>query len=190
MKRLLLANVLLVVGLSAGCSPARFGGGVRIEPDLVFRMQERMPRRGDDGARPFQDEGVDDEGEYYDGAEEGKSVFVGTLLAFFPGIFVHGLGHTYAGDQQSARRLREMGEWGYILTAIGGGLVVGGVALDDSSSDIVPTSLYVSGGTIGGIGLGFFLMAWFLDMYDTPRAVRSGGRPWRFLEKEGQLFGD
>ena len=173
-----------------GCAPARFGGGVRIDPQLVFAVQERMPRRGEEGARPFEDEGHDDEGEYYDEEENGKSVFVGTLLAFFPGLLVHGLGHMYAGDQQSARRLRHMGEWGYLLTAIGGGLVAGGIALDDSSDDIVPISLYVSGGTIGFVGLGFFFTAWILDMYDTPRAVRSGGRPWRFLEKEAEPFGD
>ena len=106
-------------------------------------------------------------------------MIIGELLAIFPGLFWHGLGHQYAGDTETAREIREAGEWGYLLTALGGGLVMGGYFLDRSSGggDTFALSLYIAGGTTGGIGSGFFLTAWIYDIIDTPRAVRTSGRP-------------
>ncbi len=106
------------------------------------------------------------------------SVFVGELLAIFPGLFVHGLGHYYAGDYRTATRLFRIGEFGYLLTAVGGGVGVGGYYLDRSSgSNWPPITLYATGGTIALIGVTYVLSAWFYDMIDTPRAVKSGGEP-------------
>jgi hypothetical protein len=117
--------------------------------------------------------------------EEGAgSVILGEMLAIFPGLLWHGVGHHYAGDYQSSRRIRSIGEWGYLLTAIGGGLLVGAYALDESSDGILPISLYVSGGAFAVIGLGYFFTAWGADIYDTPRAVRENGRPWEWLDDD------
>lgn len=131
--------------------------------------QERPP--------PMQD---DEEFEPEEEAPQ-KSVLVAELLAIFPGLFWHGLGHQYAGDQKTAKELRKAGQWGYLLTAVGGGLAVGAYYLDESTDDWDGTvlSLYIAGGLAGGTGTAIFLTVWFYDMIDTPRAVRSGGRPPR-----------
>jgi len=125
--------------------------------------------------------------------ESKKSVVVAELLAIFPGFFWHGLGHQYAGDKKTAKEIRGVGEWGYLLTAIGGGLLVGGYFLDqeDDEWDPYALSLYITGGITGGVGVGFFLTAWFYDMIDTPRAVRTGGRaPGRTpFHKDVEEFG-
>ena len=107
------------------------------------------------------------------------------LIAIFPGMIVHGLGHLYAGDEQTFGRLSNLGQLGYILTIAGGGLAVGGYYLDKEEVDVfgqdltqsTAYSLYAAGGVAGGIGLAYFFTAWFYDMIDTPRAVSTGGRP-------------
>ena len=113
------------------------------------------------------------------------SVIVGQLLSIFPGMFVHGLGHYYAGDYETATRIRHVGEVGYISLLIGGGLVTGGyfigpslsVANDDDIVQGYAYGLYGAGGLLGVVGVGYFFTAWFYDMIDTSRAVRSGGEP-------------
>jgi hypothetical protein len=162
----------------------------RIDPGFVARAQQALETQRRGAMAP---EGRDEVTEVEDEADEvdeerEKSVVVGELLAFFPGLFVHGLGHYYAGDHVTARKLRGMGEWGYLLTAVGGGILVGAYFLDQSSDDILPISLYVAGGTVGAVGLGYFFTAWVGDMYDTPRAVQSGGKPWRFLMDDAGAF--
>ena len=135
--------------------------------------QERPPQlEGDEEMEPPEEE------------PQRKSVLVGELLAIFPGLLWHGLGHYYAGDTRTARRIHKAGEWGYLLTAIGGGVVLGGYFLDKHADEHdqqweqnIAISLYATGGVTGTIGGGFFLTAWFYDMIDTPRAVRSGGEP-------------
>jgi hypothetical protein len=111
------------------------------------------------------------------------SVILGELIAIFPGFFVHGLGHHYAGDYKTSRRLSHVGQLGYLLTAVGGGLAVGAYYIDKGDDDNdyqgIVYSMYGAGGTIGVIGVGYFLVAWFYDMIDTPRAVESGGEPPR-----------
>ena len=106
------------------------------------------------------------------------SVVVGELLAIFPGMFIHGLGHYYAGDYQTATRLRHIGEFGYILTAVGAGTAAGGYFVNKSDHQLgLAYTLYGTGGVFGVIGLAYFFTAWGYDMVDTPRAVESGGRP-------------
>ena len=125
-----------------------------------------------------------------------KSVILGELLAIFPGLFWHGLGHQYAGDIQTAREIRHVGEWGYLLIPLGGGMALGGYFVDQGDSQWQPyaISLYAAGGLTGAVGVGFFLTAWFYDMIDTPRAVKSGGsrprtpsftRTWRSSTRTG-----
>lgn len=172
----LVASVLV---FGSGCA----GSFQRIDARLAVSAQRAVSRDRSNSRRDrYRDE------ERYDEEDEGSggSIFLGELLAIFPGLFVHGLGHTYAGDHQSARKLREMGEWGYLLTAVGGGIVVGAYFLDREAddalgTDVIPISLYVAGGGIGGVGLAYFFTAWIADIWDTPRAVRSGGEPWPWL---------
>ncbi len=109
----------------------------------------------------------------------------GELLAIFPGVIVHGLGHLYAGDERTFGRLSRLGQMGYVLTAVGGGLIVGGYYLERDDTEVLGQSLtkpvayglYGTGGVAGGIGVMYFLTAWIYDMIDTPRAVLSGGKP-------------
>jgi len=135
----------------------------------VALMQERPPgsllEEGDE-IEPYEEEG-------------GKSVIIGELLAIFPGFFWHGLGHDYAGDHRTARQIRKAGQLGYLFTALGTGLLVGGYYLDqeDDTFQSYAISLYVTGGITGGIGVGFWLTSWIYDIIDTPRAISSGGRP-------------
>ncbi len=141
------------------------------ERDLYNRGEEEADER----------EGAADDG------TEGSvgDVIVAELIAIFPGMFVHGLGHLYAGDDQTFGRLSNLGQLGYLLTVAGGGLLIGGYYLDEDDTELLgqdltdPTaySLYAAGGVAGGIGLAYFFTAWFYDMIDTPRAVMSGGRP-------------
>jgi hypothetical protein len=107
------------------------------------------------------------------------SVILGELIAIFPGLIVHGLGHDYAGDHQTARRLRHIGGFGYVMAAAGAGMCTGAYYLDNSTdyADGFAYSLYGAGGVIGVAGVGYVLFAWFYDMIDTPRAVETGGRP-------------
>jgi hypothetical protein len=161
--------------LCAGCaSPFEaIDGGLARQARLALRQE-----------RPPQFEG--DETEEAPEEPPRKSVLVAELLAIFPGFLWHGLGHYYAGDTRTARRIHKAGEWGYLLTAIGGGIVLGGYYLDkETDLQNFAISLYASGGVTGTIGSGFFLTAWFYDMIDTPRAVRSGGEP----PPAGSLFG-
>jgi hypothetical protein len=110
---------------------------------------------------------------------EKRSVFLAELIAIFPGFFVHGLGHRYAGDYQTARKLSHVGQVGYLLTAVGGGMVLGGhyLAKEDEQWRATAYGLYGVGGTIGVVGVGCFLTAWFYDMIDTPRAIDTYGEP-------------
>jgi len=154
--------------LCAGCaSPFEaIDAGLARQARLALR-QERPPQlEGDEMEEAPEEE------------PRRKSVLVAELLAIFPGFLWHGLGHYYAGDTLTARRIHKAGEWGYLLTAIGGGIVLGGYYLDkETDLQGFAISLYAAGGVTGTIGSGFFLTAWFYDMIDTPRAVRTGGEP-------------
>jgi hypothetical protein len=201
--RLLLGTLLVVLGAIAacltGCAPrftrvdSRLANRARLAigsgdtaPAFAWTQDDRDDHRYWEPSHPRE---RDERREREDGERARKSVVVAELLAIFPGMFVHGLGHYYAEDYESARKIRNMGEWGYLLTAIGGGLIVGAVFLDDSSDEILPISLYAAGGGTAAVGLAYFFTAWFSDMWDTPRAIRTGGRPWSFLQ-ESSPFGD
>ncbi|MBI4583421.1 MAG: hypothetical protein HY717_05295 [Planctomycetes bacterium] len=119
-----------------------------------------------------------------------KSVVLGVLLAFFPGIIVPGVGHYYAGDTKTAKRLFEMGEWGYLFAAIGGGVGTGAYFLDKSQDNFLPIGLYVAAGGMGTVGAAFLLTAWICDMVDTPRAIRTGGEPWNFFKDDEDFLTD
>ncbi len=130
--------------------------------------------------------GEDDDPEEFEAKKPSKwSAAGGVALAIFPGIFVHGIGHWYAGDKTTARRLSRLGQFGYVLTAVGGGAIVGGYFLDKDDSDVlgadftdpVAYTLYGAGGIAAGIGVTYLFSSWFYDIYDTPRAVLSGGKP-------------
>ncbi|MCZ6793378.1 MAG: hypothetical protein O7J95_07175 [Planctomycetota bacterium] len=104
-------------------------------------------------------------------------VIIGELLAIFPGMLIHGAGHWYAGDQQTARQLSRVGQFGYLLTALGGGMAIGGHFAQEEDLHGLAISGYSTGAVVGAAGLTYFLTAWIYDMIDTPRAVLSGGRP-------------
>ncbi len=159
-----------------------------IDADLVLAAQRSVRDRRFPRLDEFEEEEV----------EESKGsighAIVGELLAIFPGVIAHGVGHYYAGDRKTAKKLSRIGQFGYLLTAAGGGLGYLGYLADDE--DAVPDgyayTLYTSGGLVGGAGLAYFFTAWIYDMVDTPRAVLSGGRPpprSRFVESL-DIFGD
>ncbi len=177
-----LAGLVITNLLGSGCSLGEWRlrvdavDGARValaqltERDLYYRSEEEVDEQ----------EGVED-----DDSPSVGDVIVAELIAIFPGMIVHGLGHLYAGDDQTFGRLSSLGQLGYLLTIAGGGLVVGGYYLDEDDTELLGQdltdstaySLYAAGGVAGGIGLTYFFTAWFYDMIDTPRAVRSGGRP-------------
>ena len=102
---------------------------------------------------------------------------LGTVLAIFPGVIVHGTGHFYAGDRSTARKLSRVGQFGYLLTGAGVGLGFGAHAAMEEDLDGLGVSLYSGAAVVGGAGILYLLSAWVYDVVDTPRAVLSGGRP-------------
>ncbi len=169
---------LLLTGL-VGCGPS------------IQRIDARLARGASQGlntAWQVRLSRYEDDEEYIAREPAGGSVILGELLAIFPGVFVHGIGHYYAGDYESARAINKIGQWGYLLTALGGGMVTGAHFLDQSSDHILPVSLYTAGGGVGAVGLAYFFTAWFSDIWDTPRAIRSGGEPWAWLEDDMDFF--
>lgn len=168
-----LAAVLLAF-LAAGCS-LRLD---RIDVSAVegARLALRAQSEGDvrkDRYR-FEDE---EESKEEDPPGSVGSMILGELIAIFPGVLVPGVGHLYAGDRASAERLFHITEFGYILTALGGGLLIGGYLLHENDIPGTAYGLIASGALVGGIGLGYWFTAWFFDMIDTPRAVRENGKP-------------
>ena len=98
---------------------------------------------------------------------------------------LHGAGHWYANDRRTSRQISRVGQVGCVMTILGGGVLFGAYALDQADTDVLGTSLtdptaytlYAVGGVGALIGVTYFFTAWFYDIYDTPRAVRSGGKP-------------
>jgi len=214
-KRVFLCVLLLVVGLAVvGCA----GRFERIDARIAdvashglvqksslegftFALNDqsrsrRNNERGRDDYLEFEAEDEFEEEFEEEEGEGGRSIILGEMIAVFPGMLWHGAGHHYAGDYETSRRLRSIGEWGYLLGGIGGGLILGGVAIQGGDpefsggdlEDHLASSFYVAGGIVGAIGLFYFLTAWGGDIYDTPRAVREKGRPWEWLEERGALF--
>jgi hypothetical protein len=195
------AVVLVCVAGSVGCSSIGLGCvDVREEIDAALAAKARAAFQDDarrdgsrDGSRDGRPGGQDapDFPEFDEDARidwqsidrEDKAgfgeVFLGELIAIFPGAIVPGLGHYYAGDYRTSSQLRRVGGLGIVLTAVGGGLATGGYFLDQEED--VPNGyaygLYGTGGTIGVLGLAYYFTGWIYDIVDTPRAVRSGGKP-------------
>lgn len=101
-------------------------------------------------------------------------VVIAELIAIGPGFVVQGLGHRYAGDYRTSDQLMRVGAVGVGVAAVGIGLVAGG---NEITEDWVGNAVGGAGIGISAIGVGYHLAAWLYDIYDTPRAVRSGGRP-------------
>jgi hypothetical protein len=104
-----------------------------------------------------------------DGRREEKSVLEGELLAIFPGFFVHGMGHRYAGNKERADDLLLMEGYSVLTAGLGGGLA----ALGNSQDwDAVEVAGWVGVG-VGGIG---FLGSWIYDIALTPSEIRRANR--------------
>lgn len=162
----LLAAVLLFA--VSGCRL----GWVGVDPDLALAARRSVYRQELPRLEEFEEEPREEE-------EKGGwgDVIVAELLAIFPGILVHGMGHLYAGDRETFSTLSSVGQFGYLLTAVGGGLVTAGHFANEEDLTGLSISLFASGGIVGGAGVGYLLAAWGYDLYDTPRAVLSGGEP-------------
>jgi hypothetical protein len=164
----LLSPLLLAM---VGCQ-LQWGG---VDPGAV--SQARLALRSQEDKFPFFDEPELPAEEQEETGSVGE-VILGELLAIFPGVLIHGMGHFYAGDTKTGGQLLRVGGTGYLLAGIGGGLFTGGYFLDhDTDQRGLAYSLYGTGGFIGGVGVLFILAAWGYDLIDTPRAVLSGGRP-------------
>ena len=169
---LLLAGLLL--SAFAGCRSLDSVQGLDVSSvsfahaayrDRASLVSLQYPKGGDE-AQP-EDDGAGRRGSTLD-------VIVAELIAIGPGMFVQGLGHRYAGDHVTSRQLMRVGAIGVGVGALGAGLVAGG---NEISEDWVGSAVSGAGYGIGVIGVGYYLSAWIYDIYDTPRAVRSGGRP-------------
>ncbi|HAK97620.1 MAG TPA: hypothetical protein DCM87_22170 [Planctomycetes bacterium] len=107
-----------------------------------------------------------------------KSVILGELIAIFPGIIWHGLGHRYAGDTAKAEEIEQMEALSLLAAGVGTGLVFAGRSNDNLMS------LQVSGYTVGGIGALGFVGTWLYDIIYTPAAID------RYNRYQGQLPND
>ena len=181
------ARVLVTVGLVAlsGCALTHRG----IELNAVEFA--RLGFAGVEGVASQREFAFDEDPEVVIVDDDDKdlpgvgSAIVGELLAIFPGVLIPGTGHYFAGDRRTGARLLRIGEFGWLLTAAGGGMVLGGYALDQNDLEGTAYGLYGTGGLLGLVGVTYVLTAWFYDMVDTPRAVLSGGKPpprSRFVE--------
>jgi hypothetical protein len=101
-----------------------------------------------------------------------KSVLVGELLAIFPGFFVHGLGHRYAGNTDTADEILTMELYSVLTAGLGGGLVALGEGEDAEAVEIAG---WVGVG-VGGFG---FLGTWIYDIVFTPSEVNEYNRRLR-----------
>jgi hypothetical protein len=94
-----------------------------------------------------------------------KSALAGELLAIFPGLFVHGLGHRYAGNSDTADELLLMEGYSLLTAAAGGGLLAVGISEDAEAVEI--------GGWVGiGAGGLLYLGSWIYDIAFTPSEVK------------------
>jgi len=97
-------------------------------------------------------------------APEKKSPLVGELLAFFPGFFVHGMGHRYAGNDEKADEILAMELWSFLPVGLGAALYGIGRSEDAEAVEIA--------GLVGmGVGAVPFLGTWIYDLVFTPSEV-------------------
>jgi len=157
------------VFVAAGC----VGRDERVDPGLARAARHELLAH----QRVSELEEFYEEPRAYEEPGSWTDVVIAQTLAIFPGIILHGAGHWYAGDRRTAKQLSRIGQFGYLLTAIGGGVVYGGYEADQAGLDGLATSLYASGGLVGGAGILYIGTAWVYDLIDTPRAVRERGAP-------------
>jgi hypothetical protein len=99
------------------------------------------------------------------GAPRAKSPILGELLAIFPGVIVHGMGHRYAGNPEKADEILAMELYSLLPMGLGGTLVGIGKSQDAEAVEIA--------GWIGvGVGAVPFLGTWIYDLVYTPSEVR------------------
>ncbi len=104
-----------------------------------------------------------------------KSVLVGQLLAIFPGLFVHGLGHSYAGNEEKAEELMTMELYSLLTAGLGGAVLALGESEDDDAVKVA--------GWIGiGVGAVPFLGTWIYDIVYTPSEIRRYNQQLKRLE--------
>ena len=93
-----------------------------------------------------------------------KSPIVGELLAFFPGFFVHGMGHRYAGNHEKADEIFAMELYSLLPIGLGGALYGIGRSQDAEAVEVA--------GLVGiGVGAVPFLGTWIYDLVFTPSEV-------------------
>jgi hypothetical protein len=121
--------------------------------------------------------------------EGDRSPFKSTLMAIFPGFFVHGLGNYYAG--KTARSEELMGEEGIGLgcMAIGAGLGALGYyehlqADKEKGTTMVLDRIGEVGSWVGcagflGFGIVSFFDSWIRDIYEAGDAARERNRERR-----------
>ena len=104
-----------------------------------------------------------------------KSVLVGQLLAIFPGLFVHGLGHSYAGNEEKAKELMTMELYSLLTAGLGGAVLALGESEDQDAVKVA--------GWIGiGVGAVPFLGTWIYDIVYTPSEIRRYNQQLKRLE--------
>ena len=104
-----------------------------------------------------------------DGSPGEKSILIGELIAIFPGLFVHGLGHRYAGNTDAADEIMTMELYSALTMGLGAGLV----ALGESEDAEAVT---VSGWVGVGVGAIPFLGTWIYDIVYTPSEITQYNR--------------
>src|SRR5690606_22385292 len=132
--RMLVAVVSVFV--AAGC----VGRDERVDPGLARAARHELLAH----QRVSELEEFYEEPRAYEEPGSWTDVVIAQTLAIFPGIILHGAGHWYAGDRRTAKQLSRIGQFGYLLTAIGGGVVYGGYEADQAGLDGLATSLYAS----------------------------------------------
>lgn len=104
-----------------------------------------------------------------------KSPWIALAISFFPGIIIHGAGHTYAGKHKTAGLL-------FTCELIGLGLIGAGIV-------VVSLTVFTKVGTLGtadissetsdlakflfGAGSGLFVGSWVYDVIGAPLACRQ-----------------
>jgi hypothetical protein len=122
-------------------------------------------------------------------SDEEKSPFVATLLAIFPGFFVHGIGNWYAGKNTRRDELLEREGLGLGCMVIGAGL--GGLGyLEHVQAEkkegfemvlhrIGEVSSFIGAGGFVGFGLICFFDSWIRDIIEAGDAVEDRNRQLR-----------
>jgi hypothetical protein len=121
--------------------------------------------------------------------ENEKSPFLATIIAIFPGFFVHGLGVRYAGKSPRADEL--MSEEGLAVGALAVGAGLGGLGyLEHIQGDkaegtsmvlhrIGEVSSFIGAGAFTAFGLVTFFDSWIRDIAEAGTAAEDHNRELR-----------